>query len=267
MGNWSYTTIKHAARKELGISPNEYCVLDYIFQTQTNPKFTRSGWCITGVHVIAEYFGFSTGTIHKMLSRFVENGLLEFDADKRAKRTTPKFYDVAYLDAVQKVNESVQKVNSAVQKVNKNRSKSEHISKEDKLKENREKTPAQFLVTTVALETIPEQMDVPPPAPTKISELQKNINAGRDAALCFLQLVKASGHDLGGAAKYAEAYFLNKQKKGEWYALLLPDASNQHKWIGEHSAGVRAWEMNERKFYPNAQQVTQAQQTQIIRDL
>ncbi len=166
MKEWSFTTIKHAARKELDISPNEYCVLDYIYQTQTNPKFTRGGWCRTGIHVIAQYFGFSTGTVHKMFARFVERGLLEIDAtDAQSKKTTAKFYETAYLDSVQKVNEGVQKVNSTVQKVNTNRSKSEHIIKEDNSKDNRESTPAEFHVQIHSLETMPSvEGEVPRPA-------------------------------------------------------------------------------------------------------
>ena len=260
MKEWSFTTIKHAARKELDISPNEYCVLDYIYQTQTNPKFTRGGWCRTGIHVIAQYFGFSTGTVHKMFARFVERGLLEIDAtDAQSKKTTAKFYETAYLDSVQKVNEGVQKVNSTVQKVNTNRSKSEHIIKEDNSKDNRESAPAQFLVTSIALETIPTvECEVPRPAarPTsKVSDLQRNLNAHGEAAEHFLRLLQSNGHSLNGAEKYAADYFLHKQQKGEWSALLIPDNTQAaFRWLGEHSAGVQQWAKRQPQFERNNSQ-------------
>lgn len=260
MKEWSFTTIKHAARKELDISPNEYCVLDYIYQTQTNPKFTRGGWCRTGIHVIAQYFGFSTGTVHKMFARFVERGLLEIDAtDAQSKKTTAKFYETAYLDSVQKVNEGVQKVNSTVQKVNTNRSKSEHIIKEDNSKDNRESAPAQFLVTSIALETIPDvEGEVSRPAArpgTKVSEVQANPNAFGDAAEHFLRLIEAKKYDLGSAAKFAVPYFRHKQQSGKWIALCIPGGiQEEQRWIGEHMAGVRTWAENQVKFdRPGAQ--------------
>lgn len=136
--NWKYTNIQHAARIQLGISPNEYCVADVIYKSQTHPDFGKNGWTKIGCHKLAEFFGYSVGAVHKMLQRFEESGLLEFDGNKEAKRMTAKFYDIAYLDDadVQKVNaqkEGVQKVNTHVQKVNRDRSLSEHnnISKEE----------------------------------------------------------------------------------------------------------------------------------------
>lgn len=247
MKEWSFTTIKHAARKELDISPNEYCVLDYIYQTQTNPKFTRGGWCRTGIHVIAQYFGFSAGTVCKMFARFVERGLLEIDAtDAQSKKTTAKFYETAYLDSVQKVNEGVQKVNT-------NRSKSEHIIKEDNSKDNRESAPAQFLVTSIALETIPdvegEVLRGPARPGTKVSEVQANPNAFGDAAEHFLRLIEAKKYDLGSAAKFAVPYFRHKQQSGKWIALCIPGGiQEEQRWIGEHMAGVKAWAENQVRF-------------------
>jgi transposase-like protein len=151
---WKYTNIQHPARIKMGLTPNEYCVLDIIYQSQSHPKFSKDGWTNAGCHRIAGFLGFSTGTVHKMLERFENWGLLEFkNGNKSFKRTTKDWYNVAYLEQsdVQKVN--VQKVNrgcskseqSDVQKVNTNRSKSEHIIKgkyntETKYKESEEKS-------------------------------------------------------------------------------------------------------------------------------
>jgi len=159
---WKYTNIQHAARKFLGLSPNEYCVADIIYKTQTHPEIGKDGWTNLSVHTIAESLDFSSGTIKKMLDKFAENGLLEFkDPDKkRLKRMLPKWYNTAYLEPenlpelpadpekVQKVN--VQKVNEirskserkngeSVQKVNKNCSKSEHYNNIKEVSLNKER--------------------------------------------------------------------------------------------------------------------------------
>lgn len=111
----------------------------------------------------------------------------------------------------------------------------------------------QFLVTTVALETLPTaEGDVPRPAarPTsKVSDVQANPNAFSDAAEYFLRLVEAKKYDLGNAAKYAVPYFRHKQQTGKWIALCLPSGTQEEqRWLGEHMAGVRAWADNQVKF-------------------
>jgi len=130
------------------------------------------------------------------------------------------------------------------------------------IQENTQKTktvesaPAEFLVTTIALETLPnESGEVPRPAarPTsKVSELQKNLNAHGEAALHFLQLLQTNGHSLNGSEKYAADYFRYKQQKGEWYALLIPDNTQAaFRWLGEHSAGVQQWAKRQPQFERN----------------
>ena len=114
----------------------------------------------------------------------------------------------------------------------------------------------QFLVTTIALETLPPvEGEVPRPAarPTsKISELQKNINAHGEAAEYFLRLLKDKGHSLNGAEKYTAAYFQNEQRKGRWVSLLIPtDAGAEHRWLGEHSPGIMQWAQRQPQFERN----------------
>lgn len=119
--------------------------------------------------------------------------------------------------------------------------------------DNIESARTEFLVTTVALETIPlVQGEVPRPAarPTsKVSDVQSNPNAFSDAAEYFLRLVEAKKYDLGNAAKYAVPYFRHKQQTGKWIALCLPSGTQEEqRWLGEHMAGVRAWADNQVKF-------------------
>jgi hypothetical protein len=145
---WRYTAIQHQPRIALGLTPNEYCVLDIIYKSQTHPRYGTDGWASVGCHKIASFMGCSSGTIHKMLERFEKWGLVEFSENRNLKRTTSNWFDIAYLEncesaeGVQLLN-TVQKVNRGcskserlgVQKVNGNCSKSEPIYKEDKDKE------------------------------------------------------------------------------------------------------------------------------------
>lgn len=122
-----------------------------------------------------------------------------------------------------------------------------------------ESAPAQFLVTSIALETIPDvECEVPRPAarPTsKISELQKNINAHSEAAEHFLRLLQSKGHSLNGAEKYTAAYFQNEQRKGRWVSLLIPtDAGAEHRWLGEHGPGIMQWAQRQPQFERNNSQ-------------
>jgi hypothetical protein len=140
--------------------------------------------------------------------------------------------------------------------------------------DNLESTPAQFIVQTIALETIPTvEGDVPRPAarPTsKVSELQKNINAHSEAAEHFLRLLQAKGHSLNGAEKYAAAYFLNEQRKGRWVSLLIPvGAGAEHQWLGEHGPGIIQWAQRQPQFDRNngTQPTPPAAPVQIRREI
>lgn len=132
----------------------------------------------------------------------------------------------------------------------------------------------QFHVQTIALETIPNvECEVPRPEarPTsKISELQKNINAHSEAAEHFLRLLQTKGHSLNGAEKYAAAYFLNEQRKTRWVSLLIPtDAGAEHRWLGEHGPGIIQWAQRQPQFERNngIQPTAPAAPVQIRREI
>jgi hypothetical protein len=134
--------------------------------------------------------------------------------------------------------------------------------------------PAQFHVQVHSLETIPTvEGEVPRPAarPTsKISELQKNINAHSEAAEHFLRLLQTKGHSLNGAEKYAAAYFLNEQRKTRWVSLLIPtDAGAEHRWLGEHGPGIIQWAQRQPQFERNngIQPTAPAAPVQIRREI
>ena len=130
--NWKYTNIMHNPRKQLGISVLEYCVLDYIYKTQTNPKYTKAGATNVGCHKIADFMGISSATVKGIFDRMADMGYLE-KFGKDMKQVTAAFYEVAY----EAIDEPVQKVNArcsetereGVRKLNGNRSETEHINK------------------------------------------------------------------------------------------------------------------------------------------
>lgn len=138
MSNWKYTNIQHAARIEMGLSPNEYCVYDIIYQSQTNPAHTVDGWAKNSYSKLAGFLGFSKGAIFGIIERGVENGFIEVNAaNPKLKKTTEKWYMTAYLDE-EEINkrsesersESERQTDEDVQKVNDKRSESEHHIKE-----------------------------------------------------------------------------------------------------------------------------------------
>lgn len=103
MINWISTTINHGPRKELGLSCDEFALLDLIFKTQTHPSYSDNGWCTHSYAVLADVLGIGKGGVFKMVERLTDAELLEVNAaNPKQKRATHKFYSIAY---VQKVNE------------------------------------------------------------------------------------------------------------------------------------------------------------------
>ena len=116
--NWIYTSILHNPRKALGISVLEYCVLDYVYKTQTHPEYGVNGWTKTGCHKIADFLGVSSGTVKGIFDRMDDAGLLERMGDD-LKRATAKFYSIAYEQDVQKLNDGCSETERVgVQKLN-----------------------------------------------------------------------------------------------------------------------------------------------------
>ena len=145
MAEWIYTNVLHEPRKALGISVLEYCVLDYIYKTQTHPIYGKDGWTNAGCHRVASFFDLSSGTVKKLFDRMDNAGLLERVANDM-KRATEKFYSIAYESDVQKVNDYRSKSEQlGVQKVNSNRLESEHYNKKNEtIIKVKESTPIQI---------------------------------------------------------------------------------------------------------------------------
>ena len=149
--NWIYTNILHNPRKVLGISVLEYCVLDYVYKTQTHPEYGVNGWTKTGCHKIADFLGVSSGTVKGIFDRMDTAGLLERMGDD-LKRATAKFYSIAYEQDVQKLNEGCSKTEQVgVQKLNGKRLETEHYKKKEKESLNKIEKKVVELHSTVTL--------------------------------------------------------------------------------------------------------------------
>jgi hypothetical protein len=91
---WNYSTINHGPRIALGLSLNEYAVFDYIYKTQTSPKYGNGGWCKTSLRKIESLLGLGKSTIERAIEKGKEEKLIITDG--RKKKTTARWYENAY---------------------------------------------------------------------------------------------------------------------------------------------------------------------------
>lgn len=101
--SWKTSTIDHDARIRMGLSMNDYVLLDHIYRTQTSPKYggKNGGWCEITFDVISTFFGISKGGISGIFKKLTDAGLMEVSGKKR--RATEKWFS-HYESDVQKVN-------------------------------------------------------------------------------------------------------------------------------------------------------------------
>lgn len=135
MAKWRFTTIQHPVRIAMGLSPNEYCVLDMLYQSQTHPDYTVGGWAKESYRKIGAALGISEGTVHAMAVRFVKCELMEVDeTNPKLKRTLPAWYNHAYLsdpdeNTIQFIEENIKRSKIERSKIERKRSKIEqHIN-------------------------------------------------------------------------------------------------------------------------------------------
>ena len=100
-----YSTIFHGARKRMGLSNDEFCLCDYIFKWQSNPRAPRPGWCSKTRNEMGEHIGsnepgkpMSRRGIQKMIDRMVGKDLLEVDPTTRDVRATPAWFDMVVAE-------------------------------------------------------------------------------------------------------------------------------------------------------------------------
>lgn len=143
---WKFTHIHHPVRIAMGLTCNEYAVFDIYYKSQTHPDYTVDGWAKNSYKEIGDFLGMSKSTVFGIVERGVAWDLLEVNpAEPELKRTTPTWYNVAYIEdpegmvksgAIVNVRRSeterseterqaVQKMNGTVRKPNANKVKKE----------------------------------------------------------------------------------------------------------------------------------------------
>ena len=71
-----YTTILHEPRLKLGISCNEYCLSDMIYNLSTNPKAPVNGWCSASQPMLGAALGVSRQSINTMIKKLCKVDVL-----------------------------------------------------------------------------------------------------------------------------------------------------------------------------------------------
>ena len=225
--------------------------------------FTQDGqsWFSGSIKYVEKWLNCSRPTAISTLEKLTASKLLiKQDAQKQGIESNRYRANLAHIEVVKKSYYSSKETSPPV--VKKFNQSSKEILPDiynNTIEDKIESAPAQFHVQLHSLETIPSEIgEVPRPAarPTsKVSDLQRNLNAHGEAAEHFLRLLQSNGHSLNGAEKYAADYFRHKQQKGEWYALLIPDNTQAaFRWLGEHSAGVQQWAKRQPQFERNNSQ-------------
>jgi hypothetical protein len=82
-----YTLILHSARKQLGISINEYCLADTVHKLSGN-RSTVPGWCYASKEHIGHSLGVSRQSIHNMINKLKGKALIEVQDETGYLRTT-----------------------------------------------------------------------------------------------------------------------------------------------------------------------------------
>lgn len=90
----NYTTINHDARVRLGLTINEYCVMDLIHNLATNPKNAHMGWCYAKKETLAEYLDLGRATVFRAINKGLSFQLLEKHPEQPALlKATSSWFD------------------------------------------------------------------------------------------------------------------------------------------------------------------------------
>jgi len=87
-----YTTVVHKARQELGVSLNEYILLDMVTKLQVNTK--HPGWCYSGRTHLANQLGIERTSLSRLIKRLSQTELLTVDSKTRFLKASIKFHRI-----------------------------------------------------------------------------------------------------------------------------------------------------------------------------
>ena len=96
-----YTIVNHQARKKLGLTMIEYCIIDSIYNLSNNPVY--KGWCRASLIYLAKFMGCDEKTVRRTKIKGINQDLLKIPGDKEGVQdnritTTQLWYDTVILD-------------------------------------------------------------------------------------------------------------------------------------------------------------------------
>lgn len=83
-----FTTIYHPIREELGLSVNDYVIIDSIHQLSHKPNHP---WCVQSKDAMSEFTGLSRSTVFRAIEEGLKKDLLEKN-ERGDLRTTEKWF-------------------------------------------------------------------------------------------------------------------------------------------------------------------------------
>lgn len=83
-----YTTIIHKYRIQHGLSNNDYCIANAIYNLSNNPESEFRGWYYGKIETLGKMFDFSRATAYNSVQKLIEKGLVEKDFSSGFLRTT-----------------------------------------------------------------------------------------------------------------------------------------------------------------------------------
>jgi predicted transcriptional regulator len=93
-----YTTILHHPRIELGLTINEYCFVDMVYNLSSSPNAAILGWCYASKESLGKMLGVSSRTINTFIKNMIDKNLVEKqEYDSRYIRTTEYWYSSVVL--------------------------------------------------------------------------------------------------------------------------------------------------------------------------
>lgn len=93
----NYTTINHVARQQLGLSLNEYCLVDLIYNLSNNPSNKMLGWCYASKTTLGEMLGLSEQSIHALLRKLETKKLVIKNPVTKHLKVKQDWYDMVII--------------------------------------------------------------------------------------------------------------------------------------------------------------------------
>jgi hypothetical protein len=88
MKRTKFTTIYHLPRLKLGLTCNEYCLVDIIHHLSNKKRSQVKGWCYAKKQTLADMLGVSKRSIINLIKKLEIKDLLKCSPDRKLVQTT-----------------------------------------------------------------------------------------------------------------------------------------------------------------------------------